>query len=50
MMSINNINIYLGIIIIILNAIPFLTGKTKYYGLTLPISILLALIRIFFVN
>ena len=41
-------NISLGTIILILNLIPFLLKKTKYYGITLPLSILLAVIRIYF--
>lgn len=43
------INIALGIIILILNSIPFFT-KRKYFGLTLTISVLLAVIRILFIG
>lgn len=50
MIEINNINIYLGIIVLILNAIPFITKKIKYLGITLIISILLAVIRILFIK
>jgi len=50
MIEINNANIMLGVVILILNLFPFITKKTKYYGITLPISILLALARIFFIK
>ena len=42
-------NIITGIIILLLNLIPFLTKKTKYYGVTLPLSVLIAVIKILFV-
>jgi hypothetical protein len=44
-----NINFWLGMIVLILNIIPLFT-KTKYYGITLPVSILLTVIRILFIN
>jgi len=46
-MTSTQINIALGIIVIVLNAIPVLT-KRKYFGVTLAVSLLLAVIRILF--
>lgn len=43
-------NIYLGIIILVLNAIPFLMKKYEYLSLTLIISTLLATIKILFIK
>ena len=42
-----NINYAIGTLILILNLIPFFTNK-KYYGITLPLSALIAVIRILF--
>ena len=50
MIEINNINLITGILIFILNLIPLLTKKIKYYGITLPLSVLIIIIRIMFVK
>jgi len=42
------INIITGILILGLNLIPLLFRKTKYYGVTLPVSLLIATIRVLF--
>ena len=41
------INIAVGLIILVLNLIPLFT-KRKYYSISLPVSVLLAAIRILF--
>jgi len=46
--SITQINIITGILIFGLNLIPLLLKKTKYYGITLPLSLLIAVIRVLF--
>ncbi len=43
----NTINIATGGIILILNLIPLFTNK-KYFSLTLPLSLLIAVLRILF--
>lgn len=49
MLTSYQINIILGVIILILNLIPLFT-KRKYYSISLPISVLLAAIRILFIK
>ncbi len=41
-------NLIFGVIIIILNLIPFLTNQ-KYFRVTIPLSLLLAAIRVLFI-
>jgi hypothetical protein len=43
------LNIIIGVIILILNLIPLFT-KPKYFEITLPLSILIAVIRILFIQ
>jgi len=50
MMELNSANIITGTLILILNLIPLVFRKTKYYGVTLPLSLLIAVIRIFFIK
>ena len=48
-MNQSSINIILGIIVLILNSIPIIINKRKYFGLTLSISSLIIVIRILFI-
>jgi hypothetical protein len=50
MMELNSINLITGILILILNLIPLIFKKPKYFGITLPLSLLIALIRVLFVK
>ncbi len=50
MITIDWANVITGIIILVLNLIPLITQKTKYYGITLPLSVLIAVIKILFVK
>jgi len=45
---IDKINLIFGITIIILNLIPIITKKYKYFGITLPLSLLLGAIKVLF--
>ncbi|MBS3118566.1 hypothetical protein J4417_02675 [Candidatus Woesearchaeota archaeon] len=42
------INIIVGIGIIILNVIPIILKKEKYLGVTIPLSLLIAAIKVLF--
>lgn len=50
MIEINMINLFTGLLVLILNLIPLVTKKTKYYSITLLISVLIVLIRILFIT
>ncbi len=41
-------NLIIGIAIIIINLIPFITKKNKYLQITIPISLLITAIRFLF--
>lgn len=45
---IDSLNLITGILIAGLNLVPLLLKKTKYYGITLPLSVLIAAIRVLF--
>ncbi len=49
-MEINSINLITGILILVLNVLPLILKKPKYYGITLPLSLLIAVIRVIFMN
>lgn len=44
----DNLNIYIGIFIIIINLIPLVLKKPKYFGITIPLSLLIAMIKYLF--
>jgi predicted permease len=50
MIEVNTINLTTGILVLILNLIPLITKKTPFYGLTLPLSLLIVLIRVLFIK
>ncbi len=47
---INIANLITGILIIGLNIIPLLVKNPKYYSITLPLSLLIAAIRVLFIK
>lgn len=47
---IDNMNLITGILILILNLIPLILKKPKYYGITLPLSLLIAVIKVIFIG
>lgn len=50
MIEINQINLLVGGLIIILNIIPLIFKKPKYYSITLPLSLLIGAIRVLFIK
>ena len=50
MIEIDSTNIITGLLVLALNLIPLISKKTKLYGLTLALSLLIVLVRIFFVK
>lgn len=50
MIELNTINILTGGLILILNLIPLILNKPKYFSITLPLSLLIAVIRVLFIK
>lgn len=44
------INLVTGGLVLLLNLIPLISGKSKYYSLTLPLSLLIVIIRVLFIK
>ncbi|MEK6848165.1 MAG: hypothetical protein AABX65_00855 [Nanoarchaeota archaeon] len=49
-MTIELTNLVIGLGIIILNLIPFIINEQKYFKITIPLSLLLAAIRVIFIK
>lgn len=47
---INTLNIAIGFLVLIINLLPLILKKPKYYSITLIVSLLIVLIRVLFVK
>lgn len=47
---INSTDLIIGVSIIILNLIPIILNKQKYFNITIPLSLLLGAIRVLFLE
>lgn len=47
---INILNIGIGLLVLIINLLPLILKKPKYYSVTLIVSLLVVLIRVLFVK
>jgi len=50
MIELNSINLITGGLILVLNLIPLILNKPKYFSITLTLSLLIAVIRILFIK
>ena len=50
MMEATQINLITGILLIIINLVPLIIKKPKYYKIALPLSLLIAAIRVLFIQ